>query len=306
MHSFNHPKPGTTLRTLIATETTPVTRVPLIIVRGVASGPTLLVTAGVHGAEYVSIEAANRLSNLDPSQITGTLVVLPIVNLPSFEARSIYVNPIDGKNLNRVFPGDKHGTFAEQLAFWLTGNFIAHADAYVDLHGGDLNEVLTPFVICHQQDSKAESLAGAFGIPNVVPSTSSGHSYSAGYAYAVPSLLAESGGQGRVSDEDIAWLTDGVQGVMQHMGMLAGTPAKALITSYEAFHWLRSSFSGSWYLKVAPGELVVPQQQLGVVKDLLGNVVQEAISPVSGKVLFAVSSLAINEGDPLVGIGVIS
>jgi predicted deacylase len=253
MRNFNHPKSGTTLRTLIATETEPVTCLPIIIIRGVTDGLTLLVTAGVHGAEYVSIEAANRLSTLDPARLTGTLVVLPIVNLPSFEARSIYINPIDGKNLNRVFPGEKEGTFAEQLAFWLTRNFIAHTDAYIDLHGGDLNEVLTPFVVHHQHDRKAAELAGAFGIPDVISSTSSGHSYSAGYAHGVPSLLAESGGQGRVSEEEIAWLTQGVERSMQHLGMLEGSPPQTPITSYEAFHLTVRSIQGLLLENVEPG-----------------------------------------------------
>lgn len=298
-------KSGTTSRQLIETATDPVTWVPLLVVRGVSEGPTVLVTAGIHGAEYASIEAANRVAAIDPQQLKGALVVLPVVNQPSFAARSIYINPIDGKNLNRVFPGDQNGSFAEQLAFWLTNNFIARSDAYIDLHGGDLNEALTPFVIYHRDDREAETLTRAFGIPNIIASNSSGgHTYDAGHVNGVPSLLAEAGGQGLFPEEEISRLTDGVTGVLQHMGMLPGTSPELPTTHYEEFAWLRSSFSGFWYLETAVGDTVVVQQRLGVVKNLLGQPVQEAVAPVGGRVLFAVSSLAINEGDPLVGIGV--
>lgn len=301
---FETTKPGTTSRQLIETATDPVTQVPLVVVQGTSEGPILLVTAGIHGAEYASIEAANRVAATDPQHLNGTLVVLPVVNRPSFEARSIYINPIDRKNLNRVFPGDQSGSFAEQLAYWLTNNFIARSGVYIDLHGGDLNEALTPFVIHHRDDQEARALAKVFGIPNIIASHSSGgHTYDAGHAHGVPSLLAEAGGQGLFPEDDIYRLTNGVERVLQHMEMLPGAPPELPTTRYEQFAWLRSSFSGYWYLEIGIGDTVVAQQRVGVVKDLLGQVVQEAFSPVNGKVLFAVSSLAINEGDPLVGIG---
>ena len=303
MINGDHVDPGTVWRDVIQTDTTPVTQIPLIVVKGAHDGPTLLVTAGVHGAEYASIEAANRLAQINPQTVSGTLIVLPIVNRPSFAARSIYVNPLDGKNLNRVFPGRADGTFAEQLAFWLTHTFIAHADAYIDLHGGDLNEALTPFVIYAEGDREAERYAHLFGLPDVIASSSSGSSYSAGHMLGVPSILAEAGGQGQFSESDVSLLVTGVQRVMCSQAMLSGTPDPVETTSYQEFCWLRSRHSGLWYLETAVGDTVKVNQRVGVIKDFRGDVVQEAVSPVSGKVFFAVASLAINDGDPLVGIG---
>ena len=304
MQMINEVERGTTRRTLVVTDTDPVTQVPLIVVRGASPGPTLLVTAGVHGCEYVSIEAANRVAAIDPSHLSGTLVVLPVVNLPSFTTRTIYVNPHDGKNLNRMFPGTRDGTFAERLAYWITNMFIKDADAYIDLHGGDMNEALTPFTIYRQHDEQAEQLARVFGLPNLLPSTSPGHSYSAGHAHGVPAILAESGGQGRLIEEDVTPLTDGVRRVMQHLRMLDGTPAEQPITKYREFFWLRSSVTGFWYPEVSVDDDVTVGQRLGTIKTLLGDIAQEAISSVDGKVMFAVTSLAINEGDPLMGVGV--
>lgn len=303
MFDSDHIDLGTAWRDVIQTDTTPATQIPLIVVKGVREGPTLLVTAGVHGAEYASIEAANRLVQIDPQTVSGTLIVLPIVNQPSFAARSIYINPLDGKNLNRVFPGKADGTFAEQLAFWLTHTFIAHADAYIDLHGGDLNEALTPFVIYAEGDREAERYAHLFGLPNVIASSPSGSSYSAGHMLGVPSILAEAGGQGQFSESDVSLLVTGVQRVMRSREMLPGTPDPVETTSYQEFCWLRSHHAGLWYLETSVGDTVKANQRVGVIKDFRGDIVQEAVSPVSGKVLFAVASLAINDGDPLVGIG---
>lgn len=295
--------PGTLMRDLVQTVTDPVSQVPRIVVKGKRQGPVLLVTAGVHGAEYASIEAANRLARIDPLVMSGTLVVLPVVNQPSFAARSIYLNPLDGKNLNRVFPGLIDGTFADQLAYWLTHTLIAHADAYIDLHGGGLNEALTPFVIYAPGDSQAERYAHAFGLPNVIASAIGGSSYAAGTALGVPSIVAEAGGQGQFPERDVSVLVDGVQRVMQVLGMLPGEAVPVQTTTYSAFVWLRSRHAGFWYLEVAPGDTVVVGQRLGFIKDFRGEVVQEATFEVAGKVVFAVTSLAINPDDPLVAVG---
>ena len=303
MFDGDHIDPGTVWRDVIQTDTSPVTQIPLIVVKGAHEGSTLLVTAGVHGAEYASIEAGIRLAQIDPQTVSGTLIVLPIVNQPSFAARSIYVNPLDGKNLNRVFPGKADGTFAEQLAFWLTHTFIAHADAYIDLHGGDLNEALTPFVIYAEGDREAERYAHLFGLQNVIASSSAGSSYSAGHMLGVPSILAEAGGQGQFSESDVSLLVTGVQRVMRSREMLPGTLDPVETTSYQEFCWLRAHHAGLWYLETAVGDTVEANQRVGVIKDFHGDIVHEAVSPVSGKVLFAVASLAINDGDPLVGIG---
>src|SRR5947199_3464471 len=94
-------------------------RLPVWLINGVSEGPTLVVTAGVHAAEYASIAAALELGrSLDPAGLSGRVMVVPVVNLPAFSARSIYVCPLDGKNPNRMFPGNPHCTASEQIAHW--------------------------------------------------------------------------------------------------------------------------------------------------------------------------------------------
>src|SRR5256885_4755478 len=145
---------------------------PVITITGAKPGPVLFVNAGVHGGEYPAIEAVIRLSKtLDPTKIAGTVILMPVLNLPAFRSRTPFVCPIDNVNPNRVFPGDPNGSYSEQMTHALINEFVVHADAYVDLHGGDIPEALVPFVICRvgdeavdAVDAKSKELALAFGL----------------------------------------------------------------------------------------------------------------------------------------------
>ncbi len=285
-------------------------RLPMWLVNGAADGPTLVVTGGVHAAEYASIAAALDLGrSLDPATLRGRAIVVPVMNLPAFTARSIYVCPLDGKNLNRVFPGDAHGTASEQIAAWVFTNVIAQADYYVDLHGGDLVEALVPFTIFFRSgeahvDHVSLEMAKVFGIHYLVCSETPGSTFCAASRAGIPSILAESGGQGIWTSEDVGRLTSGVDRVMRHFAMIAGAPVEPLpFTLLEQFLWLRSDHDGFWYPAVPVGAAVRNGQDLGAIKDAEGRVLQTATSPADGRVLFIVSSLAINRTDPLLAVG---
>ena len=139
---------------------------PFTVIEGAEPGPTLLVTAGVHGSEFCSIEAALRLARLASEELRGTLVVLPLLNPGGFRARSVYVMPEDGKNLNRMFPGHPDGTLSEQLAHWLVTAVYPQVDAYLDLHGGDLDESLAPFSLYPRIGTAAKRWRPATNLPH--------------------------------------------------------------------------------------------------------------------------------------------
>jgi predicted deacylase len=203
----------------------------VISVTGAKLGPVLFVNAGVHGGEYPAVEAVIRLSKtLDTKKISGTVILMPVLNLPAFRTRTPFVCPIDNVNPNRVFPGDPQGSYSEQMTHALINEFVVHADAYVDLHGGDIPEALVPFVICRNGDDdvsvKSKQMALAFELPYVLtvskpvqPGRGSS-SYAAAAEKGVPSILAEAGGVGQMQEEAVELLVNGVVNVMHHLGMI--------------------------------------------------------------------------------------
>jgi uncharacterized protein len=231
---------------------------PVISITGAKPGPLLFVNAGVHGGEYPAIEAVIRLSNtVDPKKIAGTLILMPVMNLPAFRARTPFLCPIDNVNPNRVFPGDSTGSYSEQMTHALINEFVVHADAYIDLHGGDIPEALVPFVICRSEaglaDSKARDVAArskemalAFELPYVLTvskpvQSGKGHradagglsSYAAAAEKGVPSILAEAGGVGQMQEDAVELLVQGVIKVMRHLGMLDHANFESQISNSE-------------------------------------------------------------------------
>ncbi len=284
---------------------------PVYLINGAQDGPTLVLTGGVHAAEYASIAAALELGQtLDPNEIKGQLIIVPVVNRAGFPVRSIYVNPMDDVNLNRVFPGKADGGISEQIAAWVFENIMKQADYFIDMHGGDLVEALIPFTIFPETgnekvDQDSLALAEVFGIEYLVRKIGgSGSTFSAVAAAGIPAILVEFGGQGIWPRQDVVRLIEGVQRVMAHIGMIENSdwePVKTIVL--QDFIWLRSQHDGFWYPAVEVGEQVREGQILGVVKDVWGHILQTAYASADGAILFLVSSLAINKEDPLLSIG---
>src|SRR5881398_287587 len=153
---------------------------PFFSITGRRDGPLFLITAGIHAAEYTGIDAAIRLGNLlDPAQVRGHVVIIPLLNRPGFYERSIYVNPEDNDNLNRLFPGDPKGTWGQRFAHHLLTEIVTKFDHAIDLHAGDLIEDLTPFVIYREtgdaaRDAKIVAMANAYGAEWAVKSAPTG------------------------------------------------------------------------------------------------------------------------------------
>ncbi len=289
---------------------------PVTTITGANPGPTLLVGAGVHGGEYPAIEAVIRLSReLDPVSLAGTVILMPVLNLPAFWNRSMFVCPVDGVNPNRAFPGDPAGSYSMQMTHALVHEFIAHADAYLDLHGGDIPEALVPFSICREGetdvDRKSKELALAFALPYAlavsrpIQQAKGTSSFVAAAEIGVPAVLAEAGGVGQLQPEAVQLLTDGVRRVLRHLGMaheaVPAVPAPVMLTAFE---WVYAVEAGLFYPHFAAGDLVRQGAAVGTVGSLFGDILETVIAPASGRILFLTINPAVMAGGILMGIGV--
>ncbi len=286
---------------------------PVFEARGAADGPHLALIGGVHGCEYSSIAAVVRvMRELDTRALRGTITAVPVVNLESFRRRSAFVSPADGKNLNRCFPGDPHGSFSDVLAHAIFEQVIAPASVLVDLHGGDLHEALEPFAIYAEPDVEARSreLATVFGLPWVVrerraAGALAGMTCVAAAEAGIPSIIAEAGGCGLLDEDAVQLLAGGVRNVLRHLEMLPGEPEPPPVPARHVgrFEWLRCAHAGWWESAVSAGEIVSAGQPLGRVRDLYGDELEEVRTPADGVVLFLTASPAVEAGGLLLGLG---
>ena len=285
-------------------------QVPVVVVQGSRPGPRVAVTAGIHGAEYVSIAALREVVlALDPATIRGSLVAVLTASPAAFAARSIYVNPLDGLNLNRQFPGDPGGSPTQRLAHWLTAAVIAGADAFVDMHCGDMNEALVSFTGIEDTgnpavDARSRELAEAYGLRYLLIGPSPGTTTTAAAALGIPAVLAEVGGQGRWPAEDVALHAAGFRRLLRAIGITDDAPAQPAhrteVLPTEA--WMRATTTGYWHPAVDVGDRLKTGTIVGEVQDAFGRILERPAAPMDGVVIFLVSSLAMNEGDPLLAL----
>lgn len=286
--------------------------VPVIVIRGAQDGPQVAITGGVHGAEYVGIEAARRLGmTIDPADVSGSIVVVPIVNTVAFHARAIYSSGLDDKNLNRMFPGDAHGAPSQALAGWIFSTIVQPSQYFIDLHGGDMIEALVPFAIyLRTKDPRVEeasrAMAFATGISLVIRSDVDGSAYAAAANAGIPAIIAEIGGQGVWSEDLVEQHCTGALRVLRHLGVLPPT-ADEQATGPEprirdTFAWLRADVGGLFHPRVQVGDTVREGQVVGSITDYFGNERQRLEAPAGGQVVFLVTSLAMNSGDPILAV----
>ena len=120
--------------------------IPVVVIPGVKPGPVLALVAGSHGTEYASIIALEKLiALLSPADISGTVIIVPLINIPSFEQKVPHLNPVDKKNMNRFYPGKMDGTQTERASYLITKQVVEQCDHLIDLHGGDTDESLRTY-----------------------------------------------------------------------------------------------------------------------------------------------------------------
>jgi predicted deacylase len=286
---------------------------PAFEARGAEDGPRLTLIGGIHGCEYSSIAAVTRfMTELDDSELAGSITAVPVVSMQSFRQRSPFVVPEDDKNLNRCFPGSYDGTYTDILARSIYDELIAPADVLLDLHGGDMVEGLEPFAIYEASpvEDRAHAIAVALGLPYVVREERQdgglgGMTSSAAAQAGIPAVIAEAGGRGQLEESAVQMLVGGVRNVLRRLEMLPGEaePPPADQRTVGSFVWLRCEQAGWWDAAVGSGDEVREGDVLGRVRDLWGDAHEEIRAPRDGVVLFITTSPAVSDDGLLLGLG---
>jgi predicted deacylase len=293
------------------------TQIPLTTIRGTTAGPVLALIAGNHGYEYPPILALQRLRTLiDPEKLNGTIIMVHVANMPSFLGRTIYFTPVDGKNLNRVYPGRKDGTVSERIAYAITSEVIEKADYVLDLHCGDGNESLRPYVYQtvtgnRRMDDAIARLALAFGIDHILvdrnrPTDPARSLYCSTTAITrgKPAMTVESGFLGTSDPESIERIISGVQGVMRELKMTTEGPAPLTKAVYlDPAEVITSPETGILYEHVERGQQVKKGTVLAHITDFFGERIAEVLSPLDGVVLYIVATPPITKGQPVACVG---
>ena len=266
--------------------------IPARVARGSQPGPTLCLTAGIHGDELNGIEVVRRvLQEIDPSRLRGTLIGVPIVNLAGFRQASRYLP--DRRDLNRHFPGRANGSAAARIAHSFFEQVIRHCEALVDFHTGSFHRSNVPQVRTDATDSGAFELAKAFGIGVVVHAPGEpGTLRRAAGEIGIPAIIYEAGEPMRFQPDEVAEGVRGVLELLSRKGMLASGPRRGNRQEiYYRARWVRVNDGGILLSSVDLGDTVKVGDELGSVTDPISSDRSVVRSPYDGRVL----GMALNQ-----------
>jgi hypothetical protein len=292
--------------------------IPVAVVNGARPGPVLAIVSGAHGTEYASIIAVERLiQQLDPKAISGTVILVPLINVPSFEQKIAHVNPTDAKSMNRFYPGKMDGTQTDRASFLITREVVDKCDHLIDLHGGDLDESLRPYSYWtktgnEKQDAMSREMLLAFGLDTIIISAdrpkdpaASRYLENTASTRGKASITAEAGHAGTVDPDDVGALVEGSLSVMRYLKMMDGTPKTVAAPVWiERIAGMTSDVNGIFYPVVKRGTYVQKGMRVGYITDYLGKTIFDALAPESGVVLFIRAVPSMTKGETIANIGV--
>ncbi|HCE41576.1 MAG: succinylglutamate desuccinylase [Alcanivorax sp.] len=268
------------------------TPVPVLVAHGTKPGPHLCLTAAVHGDELNGIEMVRRLMyELEPDELAGTVVGVPIVNLDGFRNGSRYLS--DRRDLNRYFPGRKSGSAASRVAYSLFENIVRHCDYLVDLHTGSQKRINQPQLRADLEDPRVVAFAKHFGGMTVLHSPpADGMLRAAAVDEGIVAVTMEAGGPNRLEEEAVDYGVQALETLLENLDMRKasrfwGAPQPVF---YES-EWIRAGQGGILLSEVELNEQVSKGQILGTVTDPISNTGSAIIAPYDGRVL----GMAVNQ-----------
>lgn len=287
---------------------------PVTVIRG-GEGKTALITAGIHSAEYVGIQAAIELAEeLSPEQLSGRVIVAPLVNVSGFARRTMSMVYEDGKNLNREFPGKPEGTVADQICHAIASGLFPETDYYMDLHSGDGYEEMCSYVYyvgAAESEVRRQSLEMARQVETsylVESGCTTGGAYNYASMTGIPSVLIERGGRGLWSRKEVELDKGDIRRILKALGILDGegiqdNPVKKQLVFHRVVYE-HAPEGGCWYPALKAGEWFRKGEVLGEIRDYFGKPVFVCRAESDGMILYQTVSLTVVKDGPMVAYGV--
>ena len=295
------------------------TNIPITIVNGTKPGPTLALVAGNHGYEYPPILALQKLRpRLNPKKLAGAIILVHVANMPSFLGRTVYFSPLDQKNLNRVYPGRADGTASERIAHAITTEVIAQCDYLLDLHCGDGNESLRPYVYQTVTgdaalDQRLADLVAHCGFDHIVidrgrPKDPAASSFCSNTAITrgKPAVTVEAGFLGVPDERSANLIAAGVENVLRYLKMTTGAARRVRRPVFlDPAPVVASPATGLLYPHVKRDQMVKKGATLAHITDFFGKKIVDVKAPCAGKILYIVATPPIVAGQPIGCVGAI-
>lgn len=274
--------------------------IPIFVICGEKPGPTVAITAAVHGDEINGTGTIRRIiNNADFKLLSGTLVLVPVVNLMGFERHSRYLP--DRRDLNRSFPGSFSGSLAARMAWWFFQQVTKGCDYAIDLHTAAVRRTNFPNVRADMSDPDLAAFARAFGAELIVSGSGPDGSLRRSACKAgCKTLILEAGEVWKVEPSVLKYADRGISNCLKFLGMIEGDPVEpAYRIETDATRWIRARQSGFLTFHVAPGDIVHPGDPIATCRSLFGKDEHVLHAPRGGVILGMTTLPSVTPGDPV-------
>lgn len=281
------------------------TPVPVLVVHGKEAGPRLCLTAAIHGDELNGIEMIRRLMyQLDPTNLKGTVIGIPIVNLDGFRRGSRYL--ADRRDLNRHFPGSANGSAADRIGYSLFNDVIRHCEFLVDLHTGSLQRSNLPQIRGNLKDEQIFDFSRHFGGITVLHGVGAkGTLRRAANDIGIPAVTMEAGGPNQLDESAVDAGVQSIETLLENLGMQKSKRFwSAPQPVFYQSSWVRANQGGILMSKVKLGDKVREGQELGSVIDPISNTGSTILAPFNGRVLGIAYNQVVQTGFATHHVGV--
>ena len=278
---------------------------PVLVINGAYPGPTLCLTAAVHGDELNGIEMVRRvMHDLDPGKVSGAVIGIPIVNVQGFRRGSRYLP--DRRDLNRYFPGNPNGSAAARIAHSFFANVVSHCDALVDLHTGSFERANLPQIRADLRNPDVVTLTQGFGSMVILHSTPAvGTLRYAATRAGIPAVTLEAGGPSQLELGEVKLGVKGIETLVNTLGMIRkrrlwGDPEPV----YYRSSWVRADNGGILLSDVSLGSTVRKGDLLGTITDPMNNARTEVRSPYAGRIIGMARNQVVMPGFAAFHVGI--